>query len=124
MFNVNVLLNCSFGQINNNERRSSICKEDLANATLITITNNIASIARMCAMNEKMQRVRYIFCGGVKIKSKADQNRFKPIKSVVNRTPCRNHILNHHRSCKDLSVSGPYTGSWHAFLCQSIFLAS
>lgn len=34
------------------EKRDSVSKEDLAKATLITITNNIGSIARMCALNE------------------------------------------------------------------------
>ena len=34
------------------EKRESISKEDLARATLVTITNNIGSIARMCAVNE------------------------------------------------------------------------
>lgn len=34
------------------EKRESVSKEDLARATLITITNNIGSIARMCALNE------------------------------------------------------------------------
>ncbi len=34
------------------EKRESIAKEDLARATLVTITNNIGSIARMCAVNE------------------------------------------------------------------------
>lgn len=34
------------------EKRDSISKEDLARATLVTITNNIGSIARMCAVNE------------------------------------------------------------------------
>jgi hypothetical protein len=34
------------------EKRDSISKEDLARATLVTITNNIGSIARMCALNE------------------------------------------------------------------------
>lgn len=34
------------------ERRASVSKQDLAKATLVTITNNIGSIARMCAVNE------------------------------------------------------------------------
>lgn len=34
------------------EKRESVSKEDLARATLITITNNIGSITRMCALNE------------------------------------------------------------------------
>lgn len=35
-------------------------REDLANATLVTITNNIGSIARMCASNEKIDRVSFL----------------------------------------------------------------
>lgn len=39
------------------EKRESVSREDLANATLVTITNNIGSIARMCALNEKIDKV-------------------------------------------------------------------
>lgn len=48
---------CSFGQMNSKDRRQAVNKEDLARATLVTITNNIGSIARMCAVNEKIERV-------------------------------------------------------------------
>lgn len=41
------------------EKRDSISKEDLARATLVTITNNIGSIARMCALNEVRQYINY-----------------------------------------------------------------
>lgn len=41
------------------EKRDSISKEDLARATLVTITNNIGSIARMCALNEVRQHIYY-----------------------------------------------------------------
>lgn len=51
----------SFGQMNSKERRNAISKEDLARATLVTITNNIGSIARMCAVNEKIDRVMFFF---------------------------------------------------------------
>lgn len=47
----------SFGQMNSKDRRNTVTKEDLARATLVTITNNIGSIARMCAVNEKIERV-------------------------------------------------------------------
>ena len=50
----------SFGQMNSKDRRNAVNKEDLARATLVTITNNIGSIARMCAVNEKIERVRNI----------------------------------------------------------------
>lgn len=39
------------------EKQAMISKDDLARATLVTITNNIASIARLCALNEKIDRV-------------------------------------------------------------------
>ncbi|XP_073452488.1 pantothenate kinase 1 isoform X3 [Aquarana catesbeiana] len=42
----------SFGHMMSKEKRDTISKEDLARATLVTITNNIGSIARMCALNE------------------------------------------------------------------------
>lgn len=73
------LVASSFGQMNSRERRSSVSREDLgeldfsnrlvfvikcdyllpisANATLVTITNNIGLIARMCALNEKIDKV-------------------------------------------------------------------
>ncbi|XP_072376236.1 pantothenate kinase 3 isoform X1 [Diabrotica undecimpunctata] len=51
---------CSFGQMNSRERRSNVSKQDLARATLVTITNNIGSIARMCAIQEKIERVVFI----------------------------------------------------------------
>ena len=37
------------------QRRQEVTKEDLAKATLVTITNNIGSIARMCAVTEVLQ---------------------------------------------------------------------
>ncbi|KAK0159288.1 hypothetical protein PV328_010183 [Microctonus aethiopoides] len=51
---------CSFGQMNSKERRNAVSKEDLARATLVTITNNIGSITRMCALNEKIERVVFV----------------------------------------------------------------
>jgi len=42
------------------ERRQSVSKADLAKATLVTITNNIGSIARMCAVNEVYSTVCYL----------------------------------------------------------------
>lgn len=42
----------SFGNMISKEKRESVSKEDLARATLVTITNNIGSITRMCALNE------------------------------------------------------------------------
>ncbi|XP_066598696.1 pantothenate kinase 3 isoform X2 [Prorops nasuta] len=50
----------SFGQMNSKDRRNAVSKEDLAHATLVTITNNIGSIARMCAVNEKIERVVFV----------------------------------------------------------------
>ncbi|KAI8426904.1 hypothetical protein MSG28_014574 [Choristoneura fumiferana] len=43
------------------DRRAKVSREDLARATLVTITNNIGSIARLCASNQKIERV--VFCG-------------------------------------------------------------
>ncbi|XP_057385089.1 pantothenate kinase 2, mitochondrial isoform X1 [Balaenoptera acutorostrata] len=45
----------SFGNMMSKEKREAVSKEDLARATLITITNNIGSIARMCALNEDVR---------------------------------------------------------------------
>lgn len=50
----------SFGNMMSKEKRESISKEDLARATLVTITNNIGSIARMCALNENIDRVVFV----------------------------------------------------------------
>lgn len=41
---------CSFGHMTNPDRRKDVRPEDLAKASLVTVTNNIAAIARMCAM--------------------------------------------------------------------------
>ncbi|XP_018565791.1 pantothenate kinase 3 isoform X2 [Anoplophora glabripennis] len=54
------LVASSFGQMNSRERRSKVSRQDLARATLVTITNNIGSIARMCATQEKIDRVVFI----------------------------------------------------------------
>ncbi|VTJ73965.1 Hypothetical predicted protein [Marmota monax] len=50
----------SFGNMIYKEKRESVSKEDLARATLVTITNNIGSVARMCAVNEKISRVVFV----------------------------------------------------------------
>lgn len=42
------------------EKRENATPEDLAQATLITITNNIASIAMLCAINEKIDKVLFV----------------------------------------------------------------
>lgn len=47
--------------MNSEDRRSSISREDLANATLVTITNNIGSIAKLCAMNQEIEKVYNTF---------------------------------------------------------------
>ncbi|XP_053678656.1 pantothenate kinase 3 [Anopheles nili] len=54
------LVASSFGQMHLSERRQSVSKEDLAHAILVTITNNIGSIARMCASNEKIGKVVFV----------------------------------------------------------------
>uniref|UniRef100_A0A9L0JKQ9 Pantothenate kinase 2 n=1 Tax=Equus asinus TaxID=9793 RepID=A0A9L0JKQ9_EQUAS len=50
----------SFGNMMSKEKREAVSKEDLARATLITITNNIGSIARMCALNENINQVIFV----------------------------------------------------------------
>ncbi|XP_069725416.1 pantothenate kinase 3 isoform X2 [Phaenicophaeus curvirostris] len=50
----------SFGNMIYKDKRESVSKEDLARAILVTITNNIGSIARMCAVNEKINRVVFV----------------------------------------------------------------
>ncbi|XP_073964297.1 pantothenate kinase 3 fbl [Choristoneura fumiferana] len=55
------LVASSFGQMCTADRRAKVSREDLARATLVTITNNIGSIARLCASNQKIERV--VFCG-------------------------------------------------------------
>lgn len=42
------------------EKRENATPEDLAQSTLITITNNIASIAHLCAKNEKIDKVLFV----------------------------------------------------------------
>lgn len=55
------LVASSFGQMCSAERRAKVSRADLARATVVTITNNIGSIARLCASNEGIERV--VFCG-------------------------------------------------------------
>ncbi|XP_045530462.1 pantothenate kinase 3 isoform X4 [Pieris brassicae] len=55
------LVASSFGNMCSADRRAKVSREDLARATLVTITNNIGSIARLCASNQNIQRV--VFCG-------------------------------------------------------------
>jgi len=50
----------SFGNMISKEKRSASTGADLARATLVTITNNIGSIARMAALNEGIQRVVFV----------------------------------------------------------------
>jgi type II pantothenate kinase len=50
----------SFGHMCDEDKRKKASREDLARATLVTVTNNIGSIARMCAVNEKINRVVFV----------------------------------------------------------------
>jgi len=50
----------SFGQMNLEDKRKLATKEDLARATLVTITNNVGSIARLCARAEGIRRVVFV----------------------------------------------------------------
>lgn len=54
------LVASSFGNMCSKDKRQCVTKPDLARATLVTITNNIGSIARMCAVNEKISRVVFV----------------------------------------------------------------
>ncbi|XP_026318495.1 pantothenate kinase 3 isoform X2 [Hyposmocoma kahamanoa] len=55
------LVASSFGQMCSAERRAKVSREDLARATLVTITNNIGAIARLCASTENIDKI--VFCG-------------------------------------------------------------
>lgn len=57
----------SFGHMMCPERRKNATKADLARATLVTITNNIGSIARMCAVNEVIPDVFCSWCSIVTV---------------------------------------------------------
>lgn len=50
----------SFGQMNIEEKFEGAAKEDLARATLMMITNNIGSIARLCCKSEAMERCVFV----------------------------------------------------------------
>eukprot|EP00096_Caligus_rogercresseyi_P004258 TRINITY_DN18450_c0_g1_i1.p1 TRINITY_DN18450_c0_g1~~TRINITY_DN18450_c0_g1_i1.p1 ORF type:complete len:378 (+),score=154.15 TRINITY_DN18450_c0_g1_i1:101-1234(+) len=50
----------SFGQMNSSAKREGASKEDLARACLVTITNNIGSLARLCAKAENIERVLFV----------------------------------------------------------------
>ncbi|MBN3270633.1 PANK3 kinase, partial [Polyodon spathula] len=50
----------SFGNMIHKEKREAVSKEDLARATLVTITNNIGWIAKMSAVSEKIDRVVFV----------------------------------------------------------------
>lgn len=50
----------SFGQMNLTEKIAAASKEDLAKATLMMITNNIGSIARLCCRSEGIERVVFV----------------------------------------------------------------
>lgn len=51
--------------MNSKKKRALVSNEDLARAILVTITNNIASIARMCAINENIDRVIIRYCNHI-----------------------------------------------------------
>ena len=50
----------SFGQMNCEEKRTKASPQDLARATLVTITNNIGSLVRLCAKAESIDRVVFV----------------------------------------------------------------
>ena len=53
----------SFGHMTNPDRRKDVRPEDLAKATLVTVTNNIGAIARMCAMISVSTARQYMYSG-------------------------------------------------------------
>ena len=50
----------SFGHMSCVDRRAAASPADLARATLVTITNNIGSLARLCARAEGIERVLFV----------------------------------------------------------------
>ncbi len=54
------LVASSFGQMIYEDRRLKASPEDLARAALVTITNNIGSLARLCARAEGIERVVFV----------------------------------------------------------------
>lgn len=50
----------SFGHMNCEQKRKDAKPEDLARATLVTITNNIGSLVRLCANAENLERVVFV----------------------------------------------------------------
>jgi type II pantothenate kinase len=50
----------SFGQMMIPDKRKSVRPEDMAKALLVTLTNNIGSIALMLARAEKLERIIYV----------------------------------------------------------------
>ena len=50
----------SFGNMCSREKRMEATPADLARATLVTVTNNIGSIALSCALNEKIERIVFV----------------------------------------------------------------
>ena len=50
----------SFGQMNQPEKRNSVDKSDLACAALTVVTNNIGSIAFLCARADQLERIVFV----------------------------------------------------------------
>ena len=50
----------SFGHMNCSSKVKNARPEDLARATLVTLTNNIGSLARLCAKAEGIERVVFV----------------------------------------------------------------
>ncbi len=42
------------------EHRRTVSRADLAHAALVTVSNNIGAIARLCAKNEAIERVLFV----------------------------------------------------------------
>ena len=54
------LVASSFGNMNLDDKRAEAKKEDLAKACLITVTNNVGSIALLCARISKVERILFV----------------------------------------------------------------
>lgn len=50
----------SFAHMSNKELRAKVTPADLARATLVTVTNNIGSIARTVALIQKLERIVFV----------------------------------------------------------------
>lgn len=96
--------------MNLKDKQSSVSRADLANATLVTITNNIGSIAKMCAINEKIEKVE---------KAKIFSNRTKKISYQLQVVFVGNFLRVNPISMKLLAYAMDY---WSKGTLKALFL--